>query len=101
MSIIWNEILEQHNIKPKGAVRAQLDKYIDGGKLPNQNVTVEHAELVIKNTINSLISVDGVHLYIHIYSFPKKTQETNPFDYVLWMGEIGTEPPVNWWEDVV
>ena len=98
MSIIWDEILESHDIKPKGAVRAQLDKYIDDGSLPNQNVTAAQAEAVIKSTMDSLLLVDGVHLYIHIFSFPKKTQETNPFDYVLWVGEIGTEPFTNWWE---
>ena len=46
MSIIWDEILEQHDVKPKGAVRAQLNKYIDGGQLPNKNVTVAQAEIV-------------------------------------------------------
>ena len=98
MSIIWNDIDECHDIQPKGALRAKLDKYFVDGKLPNKNVTTPQAEAVIQDQINAEILQDGVHLYIHIESFPKMTEEETPFIYCLWLGELGVEPPPNWWE---
>ena len=98
MSIIWDDINEWHNIEPKGAFRIKLDKYIDGGQLPNKNVTAAQAEAVIKSQIDALIAIDGVHLYIHIFTFPNKDEPDVPFNYVLWLAETGMEPSANWWE---
>jgi hypothetical protein len=99
MTIIWNSIDGTHDIKPKGILRKKFDKYVNDGKLPNKNVTAAQAETVIKLQLDPLLLVDGVHLYIHIFSFPKRTQEHILFKYVLWIGHIGTEPGADWWEN--
>jgi hypothetical protein len=104
--IIWNDTLQQHDIRIKGNIRAKVDKYLGGDNYPNANVTAEQVETVVQNYVNPLIEADGYHLYIHIFSFPKKTQEGNPFEYVVWLGGIGDEPPVMpgntyWWEPII
>ena len=101
--IIWDDILEQHNIRIKGAAKAQLNKYLGDTKLPNKNVMAAQAETVVMNFINNALSGTNMHFYIHIFSFPKKTEETNPFNYLAWLGPIGIEPTVfpgdtYWWE---
>lgn len=101
--IIWDDILQQHDIRIKGAVKAQLNKYLGGSSIPNSNVTVEQAELVVTNFLNGAVVDEGYHVYIHIFSFPKKTQEEVPFVYTIWLGGIGDEPVVYpgntyWWE---
>ena len=105
--IIWDEALQRHNIRIKGNIRGKVDKYLNGGAvLPNKNVKAEQAETVAQNYINPLIEADGYHLYIHIFSFPKKTEETNPFEYVVWLGDLDDEPHVYpgntyWWEPMI
>ena len=72
--IIWNEALQQHDIRIKGNVRAHLNKYLNGGETyPNKNVTVEQAEGVVADYIYPLIFDDGYHSYIHIFSFGRNT----------------------------
>jgi len=101
--ILWDYALEGHDIRIAGVKKAHLNKYLGGTKLPNQNVMVDQAELVVTNYIDNLLVGTGYHVVIHIFTFPKKTQETVPLDYTLFLGLIGTEPPVfdwqtNWWD---
>lgn len=102
--IIWDEILEQHNIRIAGTIHASINKYLDGGKLPNKNVMVEQAELVITNVLNNSLSGTGYECRIHIFSFPKKTQETTPFSYMLNVYPVGSpyddHPSYDWWEEI-
>jgi len=101
--IIWDPVLEQHNIGYQGVVKAQLTKYFDGGQLPNQNVTIAQAEVVIENFIDNALSDTPYHIRIHIFSMPNRIDTEIPFNYKVWMGSIGTEPPIDptntyWWE---
>ena len=101
--LIWDDIEQEHNIRIKGIQKAKINKYLGGTDYLNKNVTAEQAETVAQNYINPLIEADGYHLYIHIFSFPKKTEETNPFEYIVWLGGLDDEPPVYpgntyWWE---
>ena len=100
--ILWDEILEKHNIRIRGEYKSHVDKYLEGGKLPNQNVTVEQAELYIITRVNSELSGTGYHCFIHIFSFPKKKSEEVPLVYKLWIGPLATEPVgflhFEWWE---
>lgn len=103
--LIWNQTLQQHDIRINGVVKAKVDKYLGGTSYPNKSVTAAQAETVTQNYVNPLIADTGYHLVIHIFSFPKKTEETNPFEYIIWLGSIGDEPPVYpgntyWWEPI-
>ena len=103
--IIWDEILGQHKIRIKGAVKAHLNKHLGSDRLPNKNVTAAQVETVVTNFIDNALSGTDMHCHIHIWTFPKKTQESIPFHYILWLGAVGTEPIVEpgcseWWESV-
>jgi len=102
--LIWDDILEGHNIRIDGAYKGHIDKYLGGDKLPNKNVTVEQAELISTNYLNNLLSGTGYEVRIHIFSFPKKTEETVPFVYTLNLYPAGSphddHPGYDWWEDI-
>jgi len=101
MTILWDDILECHNIYSKGVFAVKLDKYLGGDKLPNKNVTAAHAEVVVKSFLDAALESDLRHCYIRIFAFPKKTEEDVLLDYILWVGELTMEPPENWWEVVI
>jgi hypothetical protein len=100
--IIWDSISSLHNIQIEGRPAAMLNSKLGGTSLPNKNVTISQAETVAMNYINNLLKDFDYHCYIHIFSMPKQTQETNQLEYVIWCGKVGMEPssPPNlqWWE---
>ena len=86
-----------------GGYDPSLDKFLGGTVLPTNNVTVEQAELVVTNFLSNALSGSGCHAYIHIFSFPKKTEEAVPLSYILWLGPTDPEPYISpgntyWWE---
>ena len=98
--IIWDDILGEHFIRVGGNIKARFNRFLDGDQLPNQNVTVEQAELVSTNYLNNLLNGTNYHMQVKIFSFPKKGgDEGLPFEYNLWIGPIGEDPPDQWWED--
>ena len=100
--IIWDKTENVHNIRIGGLNRVKLTKYLSGSDYVNKNVTIAQAETVARTFLNTAFSKTEFHCYLHIFTMPKKTQETVPFDYVLWCGPIGMEPSapsgLQWWE---
>ena len=101
--LIYNPTIDGHDIRLSYGITKQFHKYCIDGKLPNKNVNAAQAEAFVENEINTAIVSTDKHIRIHLFSFPKKTEEENPLIYRLWCGPLNLEPSVMlgntyWWE---
>jgi hypothetical protein len=87
--IIWDDVNGWHNIKLGGITVAQL-------KASHVQAvgTTSQVETAIKTTIDSAVSGESLHCYIHIFS-------KDPVDYSLWLGPDTLEPRSSWWEPLL
>lgn len=99
--LIWD--IDGHNIRLNGVVKKKLDKFLGGNNYPNKNVTAAQAEAAAETAFNTELESDGYHIKLHLFSFPKKTEEQIPLNYRLWIGSTDLKPVITpgntyWWE---
>ena len=85
--LIWDSKNDEQVIRIKGIERTRITK--KPVHFP-PNKTDAEIEVLVNDFIDSRISSDGYHAYLHIAS-------RSPLSWSIWIGPIGIEPPINWY----